>query len=290
MANLKGSTFDRQIRNALIRLDARGTKRYGTSSKLTHSNALYQKREMYLKDFAKFLQEKGLNTGKLNNYFKEEILNDFLNERLSELSPKSGLDYSSGFSSMLQGLEQKNVSIDKSAFITLREFTSDYRREFNEIKNDFETGRAISDVKTFLSDLSEIRESSSIVAELQISTGLRISEALQVARDFDSYYQPLNSEISGIIGKGGQEYSPKFIAPELAQKLNNLTSVPSYSSYYQDLKELGTKPHNLRISYAKIFFEELREKGYSHQESLKKVSKELNHHRESITIYYLKRA
>ena len=89
MANLKGSTFEKQIKNALIRLDARGQKRYGTASRLTHSNALMKKREMYLKDFANYLSNnKGIQEGKLNNYFKEEYISDFLNERLSELLPK----------------------------------------------------------------------------------------------------------------------------------------------------------------------------------------------------------
>ena len=58
MGNLRGSTFEKQIKNAMHRLDARGTKRYGTNSRLTHSNALYSKREMYLKDFAKFAEKK----------------------------------------------------------------------------------------------------------------------------------------------------------------------------------------------------------------------------------------
>ena len=289
MANLKGGDFQKQIRNALIRLDARGTKRYGTSSKLTHSNALYTKREMYLRDFAKYLSNKGIE-GKMNSYFEEKILNDFLNERLSNLSPKTALDYSSGFNSMLVGLTQKNVDVDRSAFSTLREFVSDYRSEFNSVKNDFESGRAIPDTKAFLHDLSEIRESSAIIAELQIQTGLRVSEALQVAKNFNDYYQPLNSEISGIVGKGGQEYQPKIISEELAEKLSNLEKVPSYGTYYKDLKELGEKPHNLRITFAKNYYQELREKGYSHSESLKKTSEELNHHRTSITNYYLNRA
>jgi hypothetical protein len=66
--------------------------------------------------------------------------------------------------------------------------------------------------------------------------------------------------------------------------------VPSYSSYYQDLKELDEKPHNLRITYAQQTYHQLKEQGYSHREALKEVSKELNHHREAITLYYLTRA
>ena len=57
MGNLKGGNFSKQIKNALIRLDARGQGRYKTDSRKTHSNALMKKREMYLKDFARFVKK-----------------------------------------------------------------------------------------------------------------------------------------------------------------------------------------------------------------------------------------
>ena len=290
MANLKGSTFEKQIKNALIRLNAKGTKRFGTNSRLTHSNALMQKREMYLRDFANYLSSKGIDQGKLNNYFKEEHVSDFLNERLSELSPKTVLDYVTGFNSMLHGLEQTRVSVDQNIHNVLKEYTADYRAEFNQTKDNYETGRAIEDTNSFISNLQEIRESSSIIAELQLETGLRVSEALEVARNFQDYYNSANSSLEGITGKGGQEYYPKEISPELAYKLSNLEQVPSYSSYYNDLKELDHKPHDLRITYAQETYNQLKEQGYSHKEALKLTSQELNHHRESITLYYLARA
>ncbi len=289
MANLKGGTFAKQIKNALIRLDARGTKRFGTNSRLTHSNALYQKREMYLRDFANYLSNKGIDQGKLNNYFKEDYISEFMNERLSELSPKSALDYTTGFNSMLTGLEQTKVTIDKSVHNVLKEYTADYRAEFNAVKNDFETGRAIQDTNYFLNNLSEIRESSSVIAELQLETGLRVSEALEVARNFQDYYNP-QGYLEGIVGKGGQEYDIKPISEELAYKLQNLNETPSYSTYYNDLKELDHKPHDLRITYAQETYNQLKEQGYSYKEALKLTSQELNHHRESITLYYLARA
>jgi len=288
MGNLKGGTFEKQIRNTLIRLDARGSKRYGTGSRLTHSNALYKKREMYLKDFAKFAERKGLE-GKLNTLMTRENVIEFMNERLSELSPKSALDYTSGFNSMLHGLEQTKVSIDKSVHNVLKEYASDYRAEFNAVKNDFETGRAITDTNYFLNNLQEIRESSATIAELQLQTGLRINEALEVARNFNDYYNP-QGYLEGITGKGGQEYYPKEISQELAYKLQNISQIPSYSSYYQDLKELNHKPHDLRVTFAVEYYNKLKEEGYSHKEALKLTSQELNHHREAITLYYLTRA
>jgi len=290
MGNLRGSTFEKQIKNALARLDARGQKHYGTESRLTHSNALYRKREMYLKDFANYLSNRGIQEGKLNNYFKEEYISDFLDNRLSELSPKAALDYTTGFNSMLSGLEQTRVTIPKEAHQVLREYTSDYRAEFNAVKDNYETGRAISDTNYFLNNLSEIRESSGIIAALQLETGLRVNEALEVARNFQDYYNPQTGELIGIVGKGGQEYFEKPISQELAYKFNNLEQVPSYSSYYNDLKELGHKPHDLRVTFAKSYYEELKKNGYSHKEALQITSKELNHHREAITFYYLSRA
>jgi len=290
MGNLRGSSFEKQIKNALARLDARGQKRFGTDSRKTHSNALYSKREMYLKDFANYLSNRGIQEGKLNNYFKEEYISDFLDNRLSELSPKSALDYVTGLNSMLVGLEQTKVNVDKSLHNVLREYTSDYRAEFNALKDNYETGRAISDTNYFLNNLQEIRESSATIAELQLQTGLRVNEALEVARNFENYYNPQNGTLEGIVGKGGQEYYPKEISPELAYKLQNLQEAPSYSSYYNDLKELNAKPHDLRITYAQETYNSLKEQGYSHREALKLTSQELNHHREAITLYYLARA
>ena len=289
MGNLRGSIFKKQISNALHRLDARGTKRHGTDSRLTHSNALMKKREMYLKDFTKFAERRGLE-GKLNKLITQDNITEFMNERLGELSPKSALDYTSGFNSMLHGLEQTKVTIDKSVHNILREYTTDYRTEFNAVKDNYETGRAITDTNYFLSNLSEIRETSAIIAELQLETGLRVSEALEVAKNFQDYYNPQSNTIEGIIGKGGQEYLEKEISSELAYKLSNLQETPSYSSYYNDLKQLEAKPHNLRVTFAKNYYQELKKEGYSNKEALKEVSRELNHNREAITLYYLARA
>jgi len=288
MGNLRGSSFQKQIKNAMYRLDARGTKRYGTDSKLTHSNALYQKREMYLKDFAKFAEKKELD-GKLNTLMTPENVTEFLNNRLSELSPKSALDYVTGFNSLLNGLEQTKVNIPQEAHQVLREYTSDYRTEFNQVKNGFETERSISDTEAFLNNLQEIRESSAVVAQLQLETGLRVSEALEVTRNFQDYYNSQAGELAGIVGKGGQLYAEKEITQELAYKLNNLEQVPSYSTYRNDINILEHKTHDLRITFSKNYYQQLTKEGYSHKEALKLTSIELNHRRESITLYYLAR-
>jgi len=288
MGNLKGGNFSKQIKNALIRLDARGQGRYKTDSRKTHSNALMKKREMYLKDFARFAESKGLE-GKLNTLVTESNITEFLNERLQDLSPKSALDYVTGFNSMLKGLEQTRVNISREAYGVLKEYTSDYRAEFNATKDNYETGRAIEDTQTFINNLQEIRESSATIAQLQLETGLRASEALEVAKNFSNYYNEQNSTLEGVIGKGGQEYPVKQIDLQLAYKLQNLQETPSYSTYYRDIQSLEHKTHDLRITYTKELYESLKEQGYSHREALKEVSTQINHHREAITLYYLAR-
>jgi len=289
MANLGGSTFQKQIKNALSRLNAIGQKRHQTGSHKTHSIALMKKRSMYLNNYADFMKNKGLKD-KLNNLFTKENIAEFLNDRLSDLNHKTALDYVAGFNSMLIGLEQVNISIPKESHAVLKEFREDYRNEFNQIKDNFQTGRAINDTETFLNNLEQINQSSAVVAEIQVELGFRASEAIEVAKNFNNYYNPSTNEIKGIVGKGGQEYIVKNISKDLAYKIQNLTYIPSYSSYYQNIKQLEHKTHDLRITFAKNYYENLREKEYTYKEALKLTSENLNHHRESITLYYLKRA
>lgn len=243
---------------------------------------------MYLNDFKKFAENKGLQ-GKLNTHLTPQNLTEFLNERLQDLSPKSALDYVTGFNSMVQGLEQTKLNLDPTIKDVFKEYTSDYRNEFNNVKNDFETGRAVQNQEHFLNQVKEINETAGVVAELQLATGLRVSEALEVAKNFDKYYTE-TGELKGIIGKGGQEYLPKEITRDLAYKLKFLDQKIGQTTYYNVIKEAGHKTHDLRITFAKENYQKLRKEGYLHKEALKITSKELNHHRESITIYYLKRA
>ena len=51
MANLKGGSFEKQIRDANFRLDAFGHSRHANNSHKTHSDATRIKRDGYWKDF-----------------------------------------------------------------------------------------------------------------------------------------------------------------------------------------------------------------------------------------------
>jgi len=288
MANLKGANFNQQIRDANIRLNAKNTKRHNTTSNRTHSNALETKRKMYLKDFANFL-EKNNEIGKLNKLLTADNVEEFLEDRLEDKSAKTKVDYSSGFHSMLEGLEQKNISINKEAKDTINTLYKGFKEDFNSVKNDFKTNRAIKDKDSFLSDLRDKRYSSYVVASVQLEAGFRVNEAIEVVNNLDKYLK--NNEISGVVGKGGQEYQVKEISNNLVNKIEKLDKSVNYSTYQSDLKSLNNDmtSHDLRITYAKELFNELEQR-ISKSEALKEVSQQLNHHRESITSYYLSRA
>ena len=67
--------------------------------------------------------------------------------------------------------------------------------------------------------------------------------------------------------------------------------MPSQETYRKDLREVGVEqPKDMRLTYAKTTFEKKIANGVEYRQALKEVSVELNHKRESMTLYYLARA
>ncbi len=291
MPNLKGSTFDKQIRSAFYRVLALGEGRHMQEDNFTHSIALAEKREMYLRDFREYLEQNGITEGKLNLYMTEEIVRDFLEERTDNLSAKSALDYVTGFNSLMKGLEQANIDIPSNPNQNdfLKDFREELRAEMKEL--EIESGRYIDNLEQKLETLQEIRYESYTIAKLQAETGLRVSEAMEVAKNFEKYYNPENSTLEGVIGKGNHEYQPKEISYQLAQEIQKMENIPSYSQYNRDIKEAGiNKSHDFRVTYAKDLLQHKLEQGKEYKVALKEVSQEINHHRPEMTEYYLARA
>ena len=290
MANLRGGTFEKQVKDGFFRTLAFGESRYGKDDNLTHSYALADKRKMFLQDFKDFLVENGINQGKLNQYMTQDTIIDFLKHRTDDLSAKSALDYTTGFNSLLKGLEQANITIPidlKEDF--LKDFRDTFREELKELK--FETGRYINNLDEKLNAIYNQRFESGIIAELQAQTGLRVNEAREVIENFQKYYNPQNNTLENVIGKGNHKYQPKEINPLLAQKIEKISHLPHLNTYYKDLKDNGiNKSHDFRITYTKNLFETKLSQGIEYKQALKEVSEEINHHRESMTEYYLNRA
>ena len=290
MANLRGGSFDKQVKDAFFRVLKFGEGRHLKEDNFTHSIELAKKRKMYLNDFKKYLEEKGINKGKLNQFLTEQNVRNFIEERTLNLHPKSSLDYTAGFNSLLKGLEQANVSIPAPINRDfLKEFREEFRSEMKQI--EIESGRYIENVEQKLETLHDLRYESYVVAQVQLSTGLRVSEALEITQNFDKYYNPQSSELMGVIGKGNHEYSPKFIDDKLVLEIQKMENVPHYNTYRQDLKEVGiNRSHDFRVTFAKNSLQNKLEKGISYKKALKEVSKEINHFRPEMTEYYLNRA
>ena len=291
MANLRGGTFEKQIKDAFHRTLAFKESRHMQQDNFTHSVALAQKREMYLRDFKEYLEQKGITEGKLNTYMTEQTIRDFLEQRTEHLSPKSALDYTTGFNSLLKGLEQANITIPANP--SHNDFLKDFRETFrSELKTlEIESGRYIQNLNQKLVELREIRYESYVIAKIQSETGFRVNEALEVAKNFSNYYNPQNSTLEGVIGKGNHIYAPKAISYQLAQEIQKLEKIPHYNTYRNDLQAVGiNRSHDFRVTYAKDLLESKLEQGISYKEALKEVSQEINHHRPEMTEYYLARA
>ena len=285
MANLKGGTFEKQVKDAFHRLESFGVGRVGKSDNLTHSDKLAEKREMYLKDITSFFKSQNINN-KLNTLFTKQNLDNFFNERLENLSSKTKENYLRGFSSMLKGLEQQNIYIplhleDKSFFddrVKIIKDEADYIIE----------NRYIHNVDNVIKNLYADRAISGLIAQTQYELSIRQSEAFELVKNPNKYLD--NGYIVDLVGKGNHKYMAKEISFELEQKLlNNSYDLIDKSTYHSDLKNYNISSHDFRFTSARDRFEEKIKSGISEKEAKLQISQELNHKREAITDYYLKR-
>ena len=291
MANLRGSTFEKQIKDAFYKTLKLREGRHMKNDNFTHSLALAEKRQMYLNDFKEFLEQKGITEGKINKYMDQNTVKDFIESRVSHLSPKSALDYTTGFNSLLKGLEQAKITIpaNPSQNDFLKDFREIFREEMKQL--EIESGRYIQNIEQKLDALREIRYESYVIAKIQYETGFRINEALKVAKNFSNYYNPKTNTLDGVIGKGNHEYAPKPISYQLVKEIQKMENIPHYNTYNKDLKAVGiNRSHDFRVTYAKDLLQQKLEEGKEYKEALREVSKEINHHRPEMTAYYLNRA
>ncbi|QKF73876.1 hypothetical protein AFAEC_1720 [Aliarcobacter faecis] len=285
MANLKGGTFQKQIKDAFHRLEAFGVSRAGKSDNLTHSDKLAEKREMYLRDITSFFKSQNLNN-KLNTLFTKQNLDNFFNQRLENLSSKTQENYLRGFSSMLQGLEQQNITIP--LFTEDKEFFNDRVKIIKDEADIIIENRYIENVDNVIKSLYEDRAISGLIAQCQYDLSIRQSEAFELVKNPLKYLD--NGYVMDLVGKGNHRYMAKEISFELEQKLlNNSYDLIDKSTYYQDLKSYDISSHDFRFTAARDNFENMLKNGISEKEAKLKVSEELNHKREAITDYYLKR-
>ncbi len=285
MANLRGGNFKKQSKDAFHRLEAFSVPRHSKHDNLTHSNHLAKKREMYLRDVSRYFQSKGLNN-KLNTLFSKNYLTAFFNHRLANLSEKTQEDYLRGFSSMLMGLEDKNIKIPLHE--ENKEFFNEKVYLLKNMKKSIIKNRYIQDRISILKQLQEDREISALLAECQYSLSIRVSEAFELIKNPRKYLN--NGFIVKLKGKGNHIYDSKEISFKLEKKiLNNKNTLISQSTYFLDLKKYNITSHDFRFTAARDKYEHFLKDGISEKEAKFKISRELNHKRSSITDYYLKK-
>ena len=285
MANLKGGNFEKQIKDAFHRLEAFGVSRVGKNDNLTHSDKLAEKREMYLKDITSFFKSQNLND-KLNTLFTKQNLDNFFNERLKNLSSKTSENYLRGFSSMIKGLEQQNIYIP--LHLEDKSFFDDRVKIVKSEANIIIENRYIENVNNVIKNLYENRAISGLIAQTQYELSIRQSEAFELVKNPNKYLD--NGYIVDLVGKGNHKYMAKEISFELEQKLlNNSYDLIDKSTYHSDLKNYNISSHDFRFTSARDRFEEKIKSGISEKEAKLQISQELNHKREAITDYYLKR-
>ena len=286
MANLKGSTFQKQRRDMNFKLFALGTKKQGDS--LTHSEALLTKRDMYFNDFADYMESQGIED-KLNLLLTEENLNGFLEQRLKDLSLSSAENYLSGFNSLLSAFKEVNIAVGVSQNYFKEKFADIKQtapKNLNIVKRGLQSN-------TVLNDLKQIRYESYVLGKLMLTHGYRINEAMKIIHEPQRYIKSLsngNYKISGVSGKGGKIYHDKILNHKDMQLIKNMANIPSKASFHRDLKQIDNqlRAHDFRYSFAKnLFNENVVAVGY--KRALELVSKALNHNRSFITEYYLNR-
>jgi hypothetical protein len=285
MANLKGGNFEKQIKDAFHRLEAFGVSRVGKNDNLTHSDKLAEKREMYLKDITSFFKSQNLND-KLNTLFTKQNLDNFFNKRLENLSSKTKENYLRGFSSMLQGLEQQNIYIP--LHLEDKEFFNNKVKIVKSGADIIIENRYINNVNDVIKNLYEDRAISGLIAQCQYELSIRQSEAFELVKNPTLYLD--SGYVVNLVGKGNHKYMAKEISFELEQKLlNNSYDLIDKSTYYNDLQKYDISSHDFRFTSARDKFEDMLKNGISEKEAKVKVSQELNHKREAITDYYLRR-
>lgn len=282
MANLKGSTVQKQCNDAHIRLDARGTKRTGEArfDGQAHGHAVFEKRKQLLKDFSQFSSSEGYS-GKLNLLMTPEIIAKFLLERTSGMALSSIENYIANFSALVKALRFKNITIpEKTDYEFFQRLKDQLGRPDPSV---YQTGRHMNE-DAVQEMLCRLPHRSRVVAMIQYKLCFRASEALLIANNPQKYFLS-NIVISGVKGKGGQLYPDKPIDSELAELIRSALPI-SRSTYYRDQRKAlqgKNRPHDLRLSHICDLYDSLRDSGESHEQSMSKASKASNHHRSSVT-------
>jgi hypothetical protein len=290
MANLRGGSYQKQAKDGFHRVEAFGVKRHGSDDHLTHSDAIAAKRDMFFRDIVAFAEENKFSA-KLNVLMgNQTVMDKFFNNRIKDLSSGTAENYLRGFSSLIEGLREKNVTIDD----TISKDYFDKKVAYAKVilkDNETRMDRAIYNPQQVIKDLYEKSFSSGVVAEVLNQLGIRISEAYELISNYQKYYK--DGSVEGLVGKGNHIYLAKTISTALLNKIQKVEKLQEQNTFRNHLKAVTEgehKPHDFRFTFANQLFNKKLAAGVEYKTAMREVSKELNHSRAEMTNYYLSRA
>lgn len=178
------------------------------------------------------------------------------------------------------------------------------RQDFHRVIDDFKesakealpasdfTSRAFENPETVIENLSN--EKFQIVAELQYTCGLRISDACHITPDMIK-----GVALADINSKNGQLHTVTPSAELMGRIQAVVASEGQFSvnrnAYAYDLRKASTaagesnsSSHSFRHSFAQDRMAYWTSEGLSYQDALQHVSEEMGHHRPEITEWYLR--
>jgi len=287
MANLRGGTYDKQIKSAFHKLEAFGIGRHGQDSHKTHSNGLALKREEFLNSYKSFAETNNF-TDKLNKTMTHENMNRYLSQRLKGLSRKTQINYVRTLSSTLQGLHESNITlgVDKSYFDTkVQEIKT------STLKAPIRTDRAIKNINVVIHNIYKKNYTSGVLSEVQYKLGVRVAEAYKIIQNSDKHIS--NNKIINLRGKGNRLYDPKHISKDLIAKIQAVQNIPHENTYRNHIAEVTNgkyTTHSFRYTHALNTFKQGVKNNIPYKQLMKTISENLGHSRIAMSQFYLKRA
>ena len=247
-------------------------------------------RQNLLNEFKTYLEDRDLTNEKMNAYFNDDRLRDFILNKVENMKYSSSKTVISNMSGIIISLKETNVSMNVSTDL----FTK-IKDEVKEMKYEFQSNKDIhksfSNVGGVISGLYEKDFKYGVLSEVLYSCGFRIDEGMQLLSNPYKHIQ--DNKVIEISGKSGKIYQSKEISNELRQKifmLHNQGFKINTKTFYNAINKIEKgSAHSFRYSYIKDKYNQLTvENKLSHKEVMNIISLEVNHFRNT-TPYYLNR-
>lgn len=289
--NLKGSTLETQVKNSIIRRLNLGVKKGDLSTGFIHSCARIDSNNNTLFQLANFLEKNGFD--KKFNLVTASWISEFLESKVEDgNSDHTIMNHLSVISSTFTALDTMGYSIKISS-----EDFNDLRKEFKGAGyKNVHQNRAFKNPEEVIEKLYEMRLSSGLLAELQLTCGYRIHEALQVCPEIIEFKDNELYVIEGAIrGKGGFPLQRKKISSEMSKKIGMQFMVLegweiTADTYNNDIKYVSDSSyssHSFRYNFAQDEYQKNVDKDLDVKEAKRQVSESMGHHRPHITDHYL---